>query len=359
MARARPSSGPARPSTCSPRSARRSARWRAPTACVFLTEKALVGVRDPLGFRPLVLGQAEGQLRARQRDHRARPHRGRVPARGGAGRARGHRRDRLPLASGSSPSSAAAPAPAAASSSTSTSPAPTRCSSASRSTRPAAPSAPGSPRSSRREADLVIPVPDSGVPAAIGYCRASGIPFAMGLVRSHYVGRTFIEPQQSIRHFGVKLKLNAVRGRAAGQAGRGGGRLDRARHHQPQDREDDARRRRARGPPAHQLAAHRLALLLRHRHPHAAGAHRRAPHASRRSRATSPPTRSATCRSRGCTDALGEDREPATATPASPASTCIEFPAQPRRRCRCASSGPDAAPQAPGVTAGRGPQDAR
>jgi amidophosphoribosyltransferase len=56
-----------------------------------------------------------------------------------------------------------------------------------------------------------MPVPDSGVPAAIGYAERSGIPFAMGLVRSHYVGRTFIEPQQSIRHFGVKIKLNAVR----------------------------------------------------------------------------------------------------------------------------------------------------
>jgi amidophosphoribosyltransferase len=61
------------------------------------------------------------------------------------------------------------------------------------------------------EADLVVPVPDSGVPAAIGFAERSGIPFAMGLVRSHYVGRTFIEPQQSIRHFGVKLKLNALR----------------------------------------------------------------------------------------------------------------------------------------------------
>lgn len=60
------------------------------------------------------------------------------------------------------------------------------------------------------EADLVIPVPDSGVPAAIGYAQESGIPFGMGLVRSHYVGRTFIEPTQSIRHFGVKLKLNAL-----------------------------------------------------------------------------------------------------------------------------------------------------
>jgi amidophosphoribosyltransferase len=60
------------------------------------------------------------------------------------------------------------------------------------------------------EADVVIPVPDSGVPATIGYAEYSGLPFEMGLVRSHYIGRTFIEPQQSIRHFGVKLKLNPV-----------------------------------------------------------------------------------------------------------------------------------------------------
>jgi amidophosphoribosyltransferase len=61
------------------------------------------------------------------------------------------------------------------------------------------------------DADLVIPVPDSGVPAAIGYSEAAGIPFEMGLIRNHYVGRTFIEPRQSIRHFGVKIKLNAIR----------------------------------------------------------------------------------------------------------------------------------------------------
>ncbi len=60
------------------------------------------------------------------------------------------------------------------------------------------------------EADVVIPVPDSGVPAAIGYASELRIPFEMGLIRSHYVGRTFIEPQQSIRHFGVRLKLNPV-----------------------------------------------------------------------------------------------------------------------------------------------------
>jgi amidophosphoribosyltransferase len=61
------------------------------------------------------------------------------------------------------------------------------------------------------DADIVIPVPDSGVPAAIGYAEHSGIPFDFGLIRNHYVGRTFIEPKQSIRHFGVKIKLNPVR----------------------------------------------------------------------------------------------------------------------------------------------------
>jgi amidophosphoribosyltransferase len=61
------------------------------------------------------------------------------------------------------------------------------------------------------EADVVIPVPDSGVPAAIGYANQTGIPFEMGLIRSHYVGRTFIEPRDSIRHFGVRLKLSPVK----------------------------------------------------------------------------------------------------------------------------------------------------
>lgn len=66
-------------------------------------------------------------------------------------------------------------------------------------------------------ADVVIPVPDSGVPATIGYAEASGIPFEMGLVRSHYVGRTFIEPEQSIRHFGVRLKLSPISELIAGK----------------------------------------------------------------------------------------------------------------------------------------------
>ena len=60
-------------------------------------------------------------------------------------------------------------------------------------------------------ADLVIPVPDSGVGAALGFSEESGLPYDIGLVRNHYVGRTFIEPQQGIRHFGVKIKLNPNR----------------------------------------------------------------------------------------------------------------------------------------------------
>jgi amidophosphoribosyltransferase len=59
------------------------------------------------------------------------------------------------------------------------------------------------------EADMVIPVPDSGLPAALGFAEQAGLPFEMGLIRNHYVGRTFIEPQEAIRHFGVRVKLNA------------------------------------------------------------------------------------------------------------------------------------------------------
>ena len=66
-------------------------------------------------------------------------------------------------------------------------------------------------RESHVPADIVVPVPDSGVTAAMGYARESGVPFSFGLIRNHYVGRTFIEPEQRVRDFGVKLKLNPVR----------------------------------------------------------------------------------------------------------------------------------------------------
>ncbi|MCM2270503.1 MAG: amidophosphoribosyltransferase, partial [Thermoanaerobaculia bacterium] len=66
-------------------------------------------------------------------------------------------------------------------------------------------------REAPADADVVVPVPDSGLFAAIGYSRESGLPFELGMTRNHYVGRTFIEPRQSIRNFGVKIKLNPVR----------------------------------------------------------------------------------------------------------------------------------------------------
>jgi amidophosphoribosyltransferase len=67
------------------------------------------------------------------------------------------------------------------------------------------------------DADVVVPVPDSGVCAAMGYAEESRVPLRMGLIRNHYVGRTFIQPQASIRHFGVKVKLNPVRSILEGQ----------------------------------------------------------------------------------------------------------------------------------------------
>ena len=67
------------------------------------------------------------------------------------------------------------------------------------------------------EVDIVVPVPDSGVVSAMGFAEESNLPFEMGLIRNHYVGRTFIEPQSQIRHFGVKLKLNPVKTMIAGK----------------------------------------------------------------------------------------------------------------------------------------------
>src|SRR6267154_4850002 len=72
-------------------------------------------------------------------------------------------------------------------------------------------------RESHVPADIVVPVPDSGVPAAIGYAAESGVPFDLGIIRNHYVGRTFIEPTDQIRHLGVKLKHNANRSSLEGK----------------------------------------------------------------------------------------------------------------------------------------------
>ncbi|MCL2428642.1 MAG: amidophosphoribosyltransferase [Alphaproteobacteria bacterium] len=72
-------------------------------------------------------------------------------------------------------------------------------------------------RESAVAADVVVPVPDSGVPAAMGFAQESGIPFELGIIRNHYIGRTFIEPAENIRHLGVKLKHSANRGVLAGK----------------------------------------------------------------------------------------------------------------------------------------------
>ena len=131
------------------------------------------------------------------------------------------------------------------------------------------------------DADVVIPVPDSSIPAAIGYSRASGVPFNDGLIKNRYIGRTFIEPTQEIRNRGVALKFNALAENLAGQRVvmiddslvRG--------HHRRPARQADPRCRGDRGPRPHHVPADRAPLPLRGRH----GPRRRpdgsSPHAGR------------------------------------------------------------------------------
>ena len=94
------------------------------------------------------------------------------------------------------------------------------------------------------DADLVMPVPESGTPAAIGYAEESGIPFGQGFVKNAYVGRTFIQPSQTLRQLGIRLKLNALRAHDPRQAARRRRRLDRARQHPARPGADAARGRR-------------------------------------------------------------------------------------------------------------------
>ena len=136
-------------------------------------------------------------------------------------------------------------------------------------------------REAPAEADVVVPVPDSGVPAALGYAHACGLPFELGIIRNHYVGRTFIQPTQSIRELGVRLKHNANRAVVAGKRVvliddsivRGTTSVKIVQ----MMREAGA----PRGPFPHLLAADHLSRLLRHRHARARQAARRA-HGSRR-----------------------------------------------------------------------------
>ena len=127
-----------------------------------------------------------------------------------------------------------------ASSSSSTSRGPTRRCAASSCTARACGWASGSREESPVEADVVMPIPDSGTPAAIGFARASGIPYNEGLIKNRYVGRTFIQPDQALREHGIRTKFNPL-AEVAGQARRRRRRLDRPRHDHPQDRRDALR----------------------------------------------------------------------------------------------------------------------
>ena len=140
------------------------------------------------------------------------------------------------------------------------------------------------------DADVVIPVPDSSIPAAIGYSRASGVPYNDGLIKNRYIGRTFIEPTQEIRDRGVALKFNALPREPRRPAGRHDRRLARARHHRRAARQADPRRRRHRGAPAHHVPADHAPVPLRRRHGPRRRPDGRPPDASRRSASGSAPT---------------------------------------------------------------------
>jgi amidophosphoribosyltransferase len=228
---------------------------------VAMTRTKLIGVRDALGVRPLVLGRlGEGWVLSSETcaldiigaDFVREIEPGEMVVIDAAGR------------QSLAPFEPQRPR-ASASSSMSISRAPIRSSAAARSTRRAAIGVELA-REAPVEADLVCPVPDSGTPAAIGYSQESGIPYAMGIIRNQYMGRTFIEPTEQIRNMGVRLKLNVNRALIAGKRivlvddsvvrGTTSRKIKR----------DDPRGRRAEVHFRIASPAHRLALLLRRRH---------------------------------------------------------------------------------------------
>ena len=173
---------------------------------VALTNKKLIGARDPLGIRPLVIGKLDGA--------RSSP---RKPARSTSSAPNTCATSRTAKSSCSTTKACIRTSRSRrwrrgpASSNTSISRARTRSSAAVASMRCARPWARELAREAPADADVVVPVPDSGVPAAIGYAQESGIPYELGIIRNHYVGRTFIEPTQQIRQLGVRLKHSANR----------------------------------------------------------------------------------------------------------------------------------------------------
>ena len=165
------------------------------------------------------------------------------------------------------------------------------------------------------EADVVIPVPDSGTPAAIGYARASGIPFGEGLVKNRYVGRTFIQPDQGLRERGVELKFNVLpsvlRGKRVVVVDDSIVRGSTTRKLVQMLFEAGATEVHLRD----QLAADHLALLLRHRHGRPERADRLRAAASSRCASGWAQPRWPTCRWTGCRQSTGQTPS-ASAAPA-------------------------------------------
>ena len=212
-----PRCSPARPAAPAPGGVEEAAfvtlrLARGAFSLVFMDEKTLYAARDPQGFRPLVLGRlGRGWVVASETAALdivgAEFIREVEPGELISIDERGVRTRTF----------AARPAQRAACSSTCTWPGRTPRSRAGACRPPGWRWAAGWRPSIRPRADLVIPVPESGTPAAIGYAEASGIPYGQGLVKNSYVGRTFIQPSQTIRERGIKLKLNPLRDAIAGK----------------------------------------------------------------------------------------------------------------------------------------------
>ena len=190
----------------------RARRWRgskAPTRSSSSPRGSLSAFRDPDGIRPLASDALDGDTCARLRVVRARPRSARSFVREvSAGRAR--RRRRATAAASMQARRARGRAARSASSSSSTSPGPTRSSPASSCTARGCGWASGSRARRPSRPTSSLPIPDSGTPAAIGFARASGIPYSEGLIKNRYVGRTFIQPDQALREHGIKTKFNPL-----------------------------------------------------------------------------------------------------------------------------------------------------
>ena len=282
---------------------------------VLIDDARLIGVRDPHGFWPLVLGRIEGGWVLASETRRRSTSSARTTS-ATSSRARWSSSTRR----GSAPTTTPSRSRSSACSSSSTSPGPTPTSTARACTLARQRMGEELARQAPVDADMVMPVPESGIPAAQGFARASGIPYGDGLVKNRYIGRTFIAPTQQTRAAGRAPQAEPAEGEHRGQAPRRRRRLDRAGHHPATLIAHAARGRRRRGAPARHVAAVPLALLLRHGHRPALRAARRRPLGGRdprlpRGRLPRLP------RHRPSRDRHRRRRPRPSARPASPAST--------------------------------------